>query len=216
MDIQKILVVDDEEDNIIGIEETLSNEHCEIIAETDPLRGLELFEKEKPPLVILDLRMPGLDGTEFLRRIHPASDKLFSVIVLTGHGDDNDLQICYDLGASAFLRKPVNIIELRGMARNLLLLERHKRELEQHHFNLEKLVDERTKELQEAKRAAQAETQAKCELLVNMSGELRNPLTALVRLSKLLQDEIYGTIDKKRIKRPPGFQQDILMKRRRS
>ncbi len=198
MDIQKILVVDDEEDNIIGIKETLSNENCEIVSETDPLQGLELFKKENPPLVILDLRMPELDGIEFLRRIHPASDKLFSVIILTGHGDNNDLQTCYDLGVSAFLRKPLNIIELRGMVRNLLLLEKHKRELEQHRFNLEKLVEERTKELQEAKHAAQAETQTKYELLVNMSGELRNPLTALVNLSKLLQDEIYGTISKKK------------------
>jgi DNA-binding NarL/FixJ family response regulator len=61
--------------------------------------------------MILDLRMPGIDGIEVLRRVkksHPAIE----VIVLTGHGSEDDRRACMDLGAFAFLSKTVGIDEL--------------------------------------------------------------------------------------------------------
>jgi DNA-binding response OmpR family regulator len=73
--------------------------------------ALELAREDEPDVMILDLRMPGIDGIEVLRRvkkIHPAIE----VIVLTSQGSEADKKICMELGAFAFLSKSVDIDEL--------------------------------------------------------------------------------------------------------
>ncbi len=144
---RKILVIDDEVTNLLSVEAALRTENYEIFSTKDPLEGIAIFEVERPAVVILDLRMPVMDGLEVLRSIREVHDALFSVIILTGHGNKDDMNTCYDLGANAFLRKPLNIIELRGLVRNLMLLENYKRELNLHRDNLEGLVESRTEDL---------------------------------------------------------------------
>jgi len=61
--------------------------------------------------MILDLKMPGVDGIEVLRRVKATSADV-EIIILTGHGSEADREICMQLGAFAYLRKPVNIDEL--------------------------------------------------------------------------------------------------------
>jgi DNA-binding response OmpR family regulator len=61
--------------------------------------------------MVLDLKMPGIDGMEVLRRVkrtHPSTE----VIILTGHGTDAEEVLARELGAFAYLRKPVDIEEL--------------------------------------------------------------------------------------------------------
>jgi diguanylate cyclase (GGDEF)-like protein len=105
--------------------------------------------------------MPGMDGIKFLEQIRPSPAALSSVIVLTGHGDEEDMKKCFRLGATAFLRKPFNLYELKGIVRNSVELkmaqqdlldeiaERRKieEELRMHRDQLEKLVERRTTEL---------------------------------------------------------------------
>jgi DNA-binding NarL/FixJ family response regulator len=70
-----------------------------------------LAREDEPDVMILDLRMPGIDGIEVLRRVkenHPAIE----VIVLTSQGSEADKKTCMELGAFAFLSKSVNIDEL--------------------------------------------------------------------------------------------------------
>jgi DNA-binding NtrC family response regulator len=58
--------------------------------------------------MILDLKMPGIDGIEVLRRVkqtHPDTE----VIILTGHGSEKEKQLAFELGAFAYLEKPVDI-----------------------------------------------------------------------------------------------------------
>jgi DNA-binding NtrC family response regulator len=65
-------------------------------------------EEDEPEVMVLDLKMPGIDGFEVLRRInkdHPSIE----VIILTGHGSAKDRDKCMDLGAFAYLEKPVDI-----------------------------------------------------------------------------------------------------------
>jgi two-component system, OmpR family, response regulator CpxR len=58
--------------------------------------------------MILDLRMPGIDGMEVLRQVKTTNPDI-EVIVLTGHGTEKDRELCMELGAFAFLHKPVDI-----------------------------------------------------------------------------------------------------------
>jgi two-component system response regulator CpxR len=74
----------------------------------DGEQALAAVSEEEPEVMVLDLKMPGIDGIEVLRRVkteHPDVE----VIVLTGHGSDEIKQRCMELGACAYLEKPVDI-----------------------------------------------------------------------------------------------------------
>jgi DNA-binding response OmpR family regulator len=58
--------------------------------------------------MILDLKMPGIDGIEVLRRVKETQPGI-EVIILTGHGSETDRETCMNLGAFAYLQKPVDI-----------------------------------------------------------------------------------------------------------
>jgi DNA-binding response OmpR family regulator len=70
-----------------------------------------MVEDDEPDVIILDLRMPGIDGIEVLRQVK-ASRPRIEVIILTGHGSEDDRKTCLELGAFAYLQKPVDIEEL--------------------------------------------------------------------------------------------------------
>ncbi len=70
-----------------------------------------MIESDEPEVMVLDLKMPGIDGLEVLRRVkrtHPLTE----VIILTGHGSDKEKRLAKELGAFAYLQKPVDIEEL--------------------------------------------------------------------------------------------------------
>ena len=69
--------------------------------------GIELFKKEKPPIVFTDIKMPGMDGLDtlkILKSINPDAQ----VIVMTGHGDQDLMKQAMELEATAFLHKPID------------------------------------------------------------------------------------------------------------
>jgi len=68
--------------------------------------GLEIFRKEKPPIVITDIKMPGIDGLTVLQRILDF-DPMALVIVITGHGDIDLAQRALESKAVAFIHKPI-------------------------------------------------------------------------------------------------------------
>ena len=70
--------------------------------------ALALLEEEEPEVMVLDLKMPGIDGIEVLRRAAVEYPDV-RVIVLTGHGSSKDRDLCMELGAFAYLEKPVDI-----------------------------------------------------------------------------------------------------------
>ncbi|MBF0515947.1 MAG: response regulator [Nitrospirae bacterium] len=162
MESDKILILDDEQIVIDAISKHLSKFNYNIYSGKNGKEGLELYHAENPILIMLDLRMPVMDGVEFLRRINLTPTDPCSVIVLTGHGSDDDMERCFELGVSAFLRKPFNIYELLGMVSHSIalkkveldlkaqLIQRTKmeEELRSYRDHLEELVQTRTQELQ--------------------------------------------------------------------
>ena len=67
-------------------------------------------------VIVLDLRMPGMDGFEVLRNVKKSNPQV-QVIILTGHGGDAEEQTAYRMGAYNFLRKPMDIDELLSSIR---------------------------------------------------------------------------------------------------
>ncbi|OGV48172.1 MAG: hypothetical protein A2X49_09085 [Lentisphaerae bacterium GWF2_52_8] len=109
----KILIVDDDKGVCDVLSVALLAYDYEIVVASDGETALGLLESEKPDVVILDIRMPGVDGFEFLRRANPSFDSSFSVIAISGDVKEEEITECYSLGASVLIWKPFNIMEIR-------------------------------------------------------------------------------------------------------
>lgn len=107
----KILLVDDEREFVQTLSERLLMREMGSAVTYDGESALELVKEDEPEVMILDLKMPGIDGIEVLRRIKETQPEI-EVIILTGHGSETDRETCINLGAFAYLHKPVDINEL--------------------------------------------------------------------------------------------------------
>jgi DNA-binding response OmpR family regulator len=114
----KILVVDDEANlrNLVG--SYLRAEGFEVIEAVDGLGAVEAVRKRNPDLVILDVKMPGLDGIEALRQIRNFSDVY--VVMLTARAEETDKVIGLSVGADDYLTKPFSPRELVARVKAVL------------------------------------------------------------------------------------------------
>lgn len=123
-----ILIIDDEESIRFILEKALKNESYEIYTARNGREGLELFNKHRPKVVILDLFMPIMDGFDFLWEVQPKPDDEFEVIAVTVHANDEEIIRCYDMGVSRLLRKPLLLPEIRRIVKQSI--ENKAREIE--------------------------------------------------------------------------------------
>jgi PAS domain S-box-containing protein len=102
----KILLIDDEPDilRVLGI--SLKADGYDVIPALNGAEGLEAFAREKPSIVITDIKMPGMDGIEVLGKIKEL-DPDTEVIIITGHGDIDNAIESLKYGASDYINKPV-------------------------------------------------------------------------------------------------------------
>jgi DNA-binding NtrC family response regulator len=108
-----VLLVDDEKEFVESLSERLALRNLRANVAHDGEQALEALEKGKPDVMVLDLRMPGIDGIEVLRRVRQDHPDM-AVVILTGHGTDKDEKEAMRLGASAYLKKPVDVDHLVG------------------------------------------------------------------------------------------------------
>ena len=104
----KVLLVDDERDFVQTLSERLSMREVGSHVVFDGESALEMMADDEPEVMVLDLKMPGIDGLEVLKRTK-ASRPDVEIIILTGHGSEADRDECMKLGAFAYLQKPVDI-----------------------------------------------------------------------------------------------------------
>ncbi len=102
----KLLIIDDEEGIRKVLTLSLASDGYDVSAAAGGEEGIEIFKNESPPIILTDIKMPGLDGIETLKRIKKLNPDA-EVIMITGHGD-MDLAIeALKLDASDFLNKPI-------------------------------------------------------------------------------------------------------------
>jgi DNA-binding NtrC family response regulator len=104
----KVLLVDDEVEFVKTLAQRLKMRDLKADTVYDGEHAVSFVEKEEPDVMVLDLRMPGMDGMDVLRQIKKAYPST-QVIILTAHGTDKDQEEAEKLGVSAFLKKPVEI-----------------------------------------------------------------------------------------------------------
>lgn len=104
----RLLLVDDEEEFVEALAERLNLRNLAGHTAFNGSQALEFVEENEPHVMVLDLRMPGIDGMEVLRTVR-RKYPLIQVIVHTAHGNDLDEAEAWQLGIYDYLRKPVEI-----------------------------------------------------------------------------------------------------------
>ena len=142
----KLLLIDDEPDILRVLSISLKADGYDVVSAQNGPEGIAAFEKEKPDIVITDIKMPGMDGIEVLKKIKDLNADT-EVIIITGHGDIENAIEALKHGASDFISKPVRDEALAialGRAREKFDI---RQQLKEYTTDLEKKVAAATREL---------------------------------------------------------------------
>jgi len=149
----RILLIDDEEDNLRVLDQLLRAASFQAVVSTqDPREALDIFLTLEPDLVVLDLRMPRMDGFEVMAQLtsHITDTTYLPFLIITGDEDPDTRKRALQMGAKDFLIKPFEAGEVLLRIKNLLETRFLHRELRRHNETLEEKVRDRTQELAEA------------------------------------------------------------------
>ena len=147
-----ILLIDDEKATCESLGMFLRELGHNVSTAGNGVEGLELFERDIFHLVFTDLRMPKMDGLEFLRKAKKGKKRVVDIVIVTGHGDIDSAVTAIRDGAYDYLQKPVNIDELA------IIVERVAE-----HLDLKVTKEELTSRFEENVRERVSETERKLE-----------------------------------------------------
>ncbi len=142
----KLLLIDDEPDILRVLSISLKADGYDVVSAQNGPEGIAAFEKEKPDIVITDIKMPGMDGIEVLKKIKGLNADT-EVIIITGHGDIENAIEALKHGASDYINKPIRDEALAialGRAREKFDI---RQQLKEYTTDLEKKVAAATREL---------------------------------------------------------------------
>jgi CheY-like chemotaxis protein len=127
----KVLVVDDNPQNLELLVAYLESLGCHITTAVDGLEAMEKVPQEQPDLILLDVMMPRMSGFEVCRKLKsdPATREV-PIIMVTALNELGDIQRGVESGTDDFITKPVNRLELTTRVRSLLRVRHLKNELE--------------------------------------------------------------------------------------
>ena len=103
----KVLIIDDEQPTLFMFNIFMDAYGYEVLTAENAAAGIELFKKERPSIVFTDIKMPGMDGLNALKRLK-SIDPGVQVIVMTGLGDEGLMKQAMELKATAFINKPIS------------------------------------------------------------------------------------------------------------
>jgi DNA-binding NtrC family response regulator len=107
----KVMLVDDEEEFVSTLSSRIKKRGFSSSVAITGEQALQFVDDQVPDVMVLDLKMPGIDGMEVLKRVKKSYPKV-KVIILTGHGSEKNKTEAFSLGAFGYLQKPVKIDEL--------------------------------------------------------------------------------------------------------
>ncbi|MBM6616775.1 response regulator [Bacillus suaedaesalsae] len=115
----KLLIVDDQFGIRILLNEVFQKEGYQTFQAANGFQALDIVDKHSPELVLLDMKIPGMDGIEILKRMK-VKDKDIQVIIMTAYGELDMIQEAKDLGAITHFAKPFDIDDIREAVRKHL------------------------------------------------------------------------------------------------
>lgn len=173
-----ILIVDDTPANLRLLSHVLTKEGYKYIEASDGREAVELAEKHEPDLILLDIMMPGINGFEVVKRIK--SNQLLEdtpVIFLSSLSDTEDKVQGFKYGGVDYITKPFQKEETLARIRTHLQIR-----------SLQKQLNERIKILREREIELSRLNQKKDDLVRTVSHDIKNPLTGIIGLVKLMRD----------------------------
>ncbi|MDE3840342.1 two-component system response regulator [Bacillus methanolicus] len=115
----KVLIVDDQFGIRILLNEVLQKEGYDTYQAANGVHALEIVTKYSPDLVLLDMKIPGMDGIEILKRIK-VIDPDIRVIIMTAYGELDMIQEAKELGALTHFAKPFDIDDIRAAVKKYI------------------------------------------------------------------------------------------------
>jgi signal transduction histidine kinase len=170
---KKVLVVDDEEGIRRVLNLSLKVVGYEVLSAGRAQDALHLVRTEQPPIVLADIKMPGMDGIELLKRIKEERADT-EVIMMTGHADMELAIKCLRFEAADFITKPINFDALEVALKRAQERISLKQQVRDYTESLERLVGEKTQQLLAAERLA-----AMGETVATIAHAVKNIVTGL-------------------------------------
>ena len=190
---ERILVIDDEPQTLKIVANYLVADGYDVLTAKDGKEGLDVFQKQRPTLVITDVKMPGLSGLEVLKRVK-AIDSNTEVIVFTGYTDIEMAIEALRLDASDFITKPPDMELLQLSTSRAFDKQKTRKRLLEYTENLEGLLEKKIKEIKDSHAMLlQSEKLASIgQLAAGVAHEINNPIgfisSNLNTLSGYLED----------------------------
>lgn len=114
----KIILVDDEPEILTLVRDYLTREGYTVVTAINGLEGMQLIEREKPDLVLLDWMLPGISGLEICKRLRETST--IPIIMLTAKSEEIDRVLGLEFGADDYIVKPFSLRELAARIKTVL------------------------------------------------------------------------------------------------
>ena len=185
----KILIVDDRQANVVVLEDFLEIKgYTNVKSTTDSRQVAQLVNEFEPDLLLLDIMMPHFSGLEIMNQLKESGHlKNMAVLVLTADVSREIKQQALSNGASDFLTKTFDLMEVDLRIKNLLLTVYLLKQLKEQNTDLEEKIKERTAELIETNEAISAQNEQLKQIAWTQSHVVRAPLARLMGLVNMLQ-----------------------------
>jgi DNA-binding response OmpR family regulator len=189
----RILVVEDQPADLHLLEQVLAASGFRNVGlSSNPVSVASMFDPSRLDLVVLDLWMPGMDGFELLRQLRERipTDLYFPVLVITADVTVETRRRALLAGATDFVTKPIDVVEVTLRVRQLLEARKLQLELALERSRLEGAVSDRTAELAAANSELADLVRAKDEFFLRLGRELLTPLANVAALTGRLTESI--------------------------
>jgi signal transduction histidine kinase len=176
---QRVLIVDDSPSVLKILNNALHNEYQVSVA-TNGEDALVFAGAQNPDLILLDIKMPGIDGYEVCRRLKQnKATRDIPILFVTILSEIEDETKGLEMDAVDYITKPISPAIVQARVRNHMRLKMYQ-------DRLEELVCERTREVVEARARAEQANQVKNEFIVNISHEIRSPMNSILGMTDLV------------------------------